>query len=93
MEAQEPTGYRKGRQFTDWQAVAQTAREHPGEWFKIGPFSHGMPYHIRKGTFKQFLDPEDSAPPQVQMRQRWQVTSRKVGDEKHLIDVFVKYVG
>jgi len=93
MEAQEPTGYRKNRQFTDWHAVVKTARDSPGEWFKIGPFSHGMPYHIRKGTFKQFLDPEDAAPPAVQMGQRWQVTSRKNDAGDGTVDVYVKWVG
>lgn len=93
MKKTEPPGVQPGRTFTDWDAVVATAKANPGEWFMIGPFSHGMPYHIRKGTFRQFIDDDDPTPPEVQMRQRWQITSRRVESGHTNVNVYVKWNG
>jgi hypothetical protein len=79
---------------TDWAAVAREAKRKKGKWFSVGVFSVGIPNHLRKGVYRQFIDPADPTPPQRQMAQHWDITSRKVHDtDKRRVEVFIRYVG
>lgn len=91
MKQETPPPTHQTRTYTDWTAVAAEMTAHPGDWYRIGEFSTGIPNHLRKGAYKQFLDPDDPTPADVQMRQKWEVTARKVdGFERSKVTVFMR---
>jgi hypothetical protein len=90
-EAPPPT--HTGREFTDWLEVVRIAKDQPHEWVKVGPYSPGIPNHLRKGVYRQFYDPESKVPAEVQIRQAWEITSRTVNREPHQVMVYIKYLG
>jgi hypothetical protein len=83
----------RNRGFTDWVEVVRTAKEHPREWVKVGPYSPGIPHHIRRGVYAQFYDPDSAVPAAVQVRQNWSITSRTINKEPRQVDIFIKWIG
>jgi hypothetical protein len=90
----DPPATSQRRTQTDWAAVAKEAKRKKGKWFNVGVFSVGIPNHLRRGIYKQFLDPTDPTPPKRQMSQHWDITSRKADEDgKRRVEVFIRYVG
>jgi hypothetical protein len=96
MKMQEPPPTHQKRTYTDWDKVVRTMKRKPGKWHLIGTFSVGIPNHLRKGIYKQFLDPDSKAPPERQMAQSWEVTARRTEDSvknRRRVEVFMRYLG
>ena len=80
--------------WTDWSEVARQAQEQPRTWIHIPrEFSQGIPNHIRRGIYRQFINPDDPTPPKAQMKQRWEVTARTVSKEPHRVEIWLRYIG
>lgn len=95
MKQEDPPLTSQRRTQTDWAAVAAKAKQKKGKWFNVGVFSVGVPNHLRKGTYKQFIDKNDPMPAHRQMKQKWQITSRKAPDHygQRRVNVFICYLG
>jgi hypothetical protein len=86
-----PTPKRSKR--VDWPAAVREMKASPGDWFNIGEFSPGIANHIRKGQYRAFLSEGSPEPPEVQVRQRWEVTARVVDSQTQRVALYIRYLG
>lgn len=91
ISAQTPAKPKGGQGNTDWAAYVRLMKEQPNEWFNCGNFSPGIPYAIRMGKYRDFLDPDSPLEPEQQMKKSWEVTARTTGPSQRC-DVFIRYV-
>ena len=92
MQKQDPPMSSRGRQSQYWIDCVAEMRADRGTWYNIGNYSPGVPTQIRRGDYKAFLDPNDLMPPDVQMANNWEVTTRKAGEDRRL-HLFIRYIG
>jgi hypothetical protein len=94
VKQESPPPTHLGTKYTDWTKIVRTLKSKPHSWHLVGEFSVGIPNHLRKGVYRQFLDPADPAPPEVQMKRDWEITSRRIPESDPLrTSVYIRYVG
>lgn len=92
MEFVDPPEEARGERSRRWNNIVSTLKENKGEWAIVGNFSPGVATHIRRGMYKAFLPKDLTSPPEIYMKQHWDITTRKTDDGKRN-DIYIKWLG
>ena len=91
IEFVEPPKNGLEKRLEKWETIVGELRSHRGEWAFVGNYSPGVPAQIRNGLYPAFVNEDDLRPLDLQMRQDWEVTTRKTSEGR--LDMYIRYIG
>lgn len=92
MDFRNPPKSGRQRRSEKWETIVKELKENSHQWAFVGNYSPGVAAQMRKGDYRAFLTEGDARPPETQMRQDWEITTRKTDEGRHA-DVYIRYIG